>query len=581
MRGNELRFPDPVQISSLSMPLEEPRKWLGMSFPAWCGIFAMLGLLAGLFYFLINLGPRKVENLQLPMAMNGDQARLSRQIDEIEQRYLRLSPLRLPPANMEQELAQAIQWQGQLLRVDPHTDPDRLKRLNRLQVAKDTVRARLVWDRVEKLENDLVLEGGGTERIAALVELLQLRREINRSRALARYKDLVREAQLERDLEAVQAEPMRQQVEETVIQAEAAMALKDWAHALDLYQRAGALIEEINQLFARSRYADIGLRNRLKSEENSLQGAAELAEIEVLVVGGDAVAFERSELAAEYYQRAITLQQSLNEQWSQSRFFSTTRLEQLTEKLQTVLSRDLIATMKREDEALTGLLAGRQLLVARAKITALELLGLQLVQELPKSRLSDEGLGRKCRYLSAVGDSIRELQDDVYDQLIPLPKDKAVMLMKGEVTQGLYARVMKFNPSRNLGDALSVDSLSWYETQEFCLRLSWILGLQVRLPLRDEVLNALGDGRKSFVEKSVVTSTDAVLVGQSRELYSDLEGNLAEWLWAESGTDDAWVLAGQVDPKLGAAGTAPFVLLLKKTRSREIGFRVFVQFSEP
>jgi tetratricopeptide (TPR) repeat protein len=379
----------------------------------------------------------------------------------------------------------------------------------------------------------------------------------------------------------VRAEPMRQQVEETVIQAEAAMALKDWAHALDLYQRAGALIEEINQLFARSRYADIGLRNRLKSEENSLQGAAELAEIEVLVVGGDAVAFERSELAAEYYQRAITLQQSLNEQWSQSRFFSTTRLEQLTEKLQTVLSRDLIATMKREDEALTGLLAGRQLLVARAKITALELLGLQLVQELPKSRLSDEGLGRKCRYLSAVEDSIRELQDDVYDQLIPLPKDKAVMLMKGEVTQGLYARVMKFNPSRNLGDALSVDSLSWYETQEFCLRLSWILGLQVRLPLRDEVLNALGDGRKSFVEKSVVTSTDAVLVGQSRELYSDLEGNLAEWLWAESGTDDAWVLAGQVDPKLGAAGTAPFVLLLKKTRSREIGFRVFVQFSEP
>ena len=359
------------------------------------------------------------------------------------------------------------------------------------------------------------------------------------------------------------------------------MALKDWAHALDLYQRAGALIEEINQLFARSRYADIGLRNRLKSEENSLQGAAELAEIEVLVVGGDAVAFERSELAAEYYQRAITLQQSLNEQWSQSRFFSTTRLEQLTEKLQTVLSRDLIATMKREDEALTGLLAGRQLLVARAKITALELLGLQLVQELRKSRLSDEGLGRKCRYLSAVEDSIRELQDDVYDQLIPLPKDKAVMLMKGEVTQGLYARVMKFNPSRNLGDALSVDSLSWYETQEFCLRLSWILGLQVRLPLRDEVLNALGDGRKSFVEKSVVTSTDAVLVGQSRELYSDLEGNLAEWLWAESGTDDAWVLAGQVDPKLGAAGTAPFVLLLKKTRSREIGFRVFVQFSEP
>ena len=103
----------------------------------------------------------------------------------------------------------------------------------------------------------------------------------------------------------------------------------------------------------------------------------------------------------------------------------------------------------------------------------------------------------------------------------------------------------------------------------------------MRLPLRDEVLNALGDGRKSFVEKSVVTSTDAVLVGQSRELYSDLEGNLAEWLWAESGTDDAWVLAGQVDPKLGAAGTAPFVLLLKKTRSREIGFRVFVQFSEP
>jgi len=42
-------------------------------------------------------------------------------------------------------------------------------------------------------------------RLVLLTELFKLRREINGSRAVARYKDLVSETRLERELESVEA----------------------------------------------------------------------------------------------------------------------------------------------------------------------------------------------------------------------------------------------------------------------------------------------------------------------------------------------------------------------------------------
>ena len=75
--------------------------------------------------------------------------------------------------------------------------------------------------------------------------------------------------------------------------------------------------------------------------------------------------------------------------------------------------------------------------------------------------------------------------------------------------QALYSLIMGANPSRNQGDTLPVDSVSWNESKDFCERLSWILGKRVRLPTENEFREALGRLRYVVLEKHVWSVADS------------------------------------------------------------------------
>lgn len=548
--------------------MKEHRIWMGLPLRGWLGVGLGLGLVAGLTVFLIRQGPKKIDLAHRPVGMTGEQWRISREIDEVEQRYRQLAADVLPSPEMERALMRAIERQEQLLQVNPPAAKEQSIRLDRLYAARDTTRAQRQWPQVETLEKSLQTNLPPEERTAAFDELLRLRQAINRSHAAARYKDLVRETQVERELEMALAGPLQAKVDEAESLAQKEAARENWTEALGHYSRAREIMEDINRRFARSRYADLARQNKLRTEELSLEGAGESAEIEVYVQGAGAALADRPELAAEYYQRAITVQKQLNERWPQSRFVSTRRLDELEEQRQTVLAGALIAQWVEEDAGLQKILAGRQALAAARNIAELELMSRQLTGEYPRSRLSDRGLGRKYAFLVSLGEGIRDLQDQVYDQLVPLPRTDGLMLLRDEVSQGLYTQIMKFNPSRTPGELLAVESLSWQEAEEFCRRLGWVMGRRVRLPARDEIAAALADAVESSRDKSAIPSG---------EIYANLTGNVAEWLAAAEESAEAPVLAAE-----GADGgdvSRQFSSRPKNTRSRELGFRVVVELT--
>jgi hypothetical protein len=544
------------------MPMKEPRTWLGLRARAWLGAVAAVALSVWLTWFLINLGPKKVDIAQLPVALNGPQSRIDREIDAVEQRYRKLPADAVPPLGMESELTRAIERQERLLAANPKAGQEQTQRLERLHVARDTVLAQKMWGQVETLEAALQADSSARERIVQLEELLKLRQEINRSRATAQFKDLVRETQLERELEGLQAGPLREAVDAMTAQAQAAFAEKNWPAALDYYTRAREMLDDLNRRFARSRYADMALANRLKAEEQALQGAGESAEIEVYVQGGDAAAADRPEVAAEYYHRALGLQTLLNQRWRKSRFFSTSRLDELEAKRQTVLAEALLVRMRALDGSLDEALAARQLLAAGKSLAEAQSIAQRLKDEFPRNRGNDEGLSRKFSYLASLGGGMRALQDTVYDQLVPLAGHEDQMLMRAEVSQELYTAVMKFNPSLEVKPGQAVAFVSWEDAREFCRRLGWILGQPVRLPSQEVMRSALN-------ERGAVDPASREIVSA----YTQLEGGVSEWLEDTPNDTEAEILLGS-----GASGNSGslFATRRKDTRSREVGFRVMV-----
>lgn len=528
------------------MPFAERRTFLGLSVPAWIGAVLTLGGVAWLVWFLIGLGPKKVEGLAVPAELSGAQWRVSREIDEIEQAYRDAGEM--IPADMEARLQHAVQLQEQLIKGGAEAGQAQALRLDRLLVARDTVRARGAWDRITALEDTLAATTEDAARVILLEELLARRREINRSRATARYKDLVRETQLEREYESLRAGPLRLQADEEQRLAQQAVDAGQWAEALAHYTRAREIMDEVNQNFGRTRFADIALRTRLHAEETSLQGAVEAAEVDVYLKGADEAAVDRPELAVEYYQRAAELQDQLNQRWPKSRFYSTSLLRTIQEKMQTVQAEGLVARVQAADAGATQALAARQIISARARISAvLALVQSPLVASANGPKAGGVDWERKYRFLDGLGETLRDVQDETYAQMVPLPGRPEVLLMRGEVTQGFYVKLMKFNPSRESGDDRAVDSVTWLEAMEFCERLGWVLGRKVRLPTADEF------------DAAARNAAD----------YEALFDGVAEWLQVT--TEDTAALVWPADGSAWVSGRA------KDTRARDLGFRVVIE----
>ena len=172
------------------------------------------------------------------------------------------------------------------------------------------------------------------------------------------------------------------------------------------------------------------------------------------------------------------------------------------------------------------------------------------------------------------------IQDSLYEQLRPLPNARERLMMTTEFPQALYSEIMSNNPSRNVGRAFPVDSVSWTDAAECCSRLGWLTGRTVRLPTRDEFRVAVGEATTGDAVTAESGGTRSRAIGSGRANaagFQNLLGNLAEWLDAppvNDGSSPAPVGGGSYLDTPALVRSVPVVEVPRAERSRHVGFRV-------
>jgi tetratricopeptide (TPR) repeat protein len=376
--------------------------------------------------------------------------------------------------------------------------------------------------------------------------------------------------------------PLVREKDASLARARAAVKEERWADALSGYMSARDAQERINREYSRTKYANLRDLDRLDTEIASLNAAGIAARIDEKERAGDSMARAGDhEAAASAYAEALSLQQQINDRFSRSRFVSSPRIEALEVKLQTERSQPLAVELARLDKTISDELRRRRVVAAEKMLPKAMELTDKIAAEFPRSRSVDGGLRIKLNYLAVKREELRRLQDSVYDHLLPLIGVGDRLLLSTETPQDLYQTVMNTNPSRSPGRSLPVDSVSWLDAQEFCTRLSWIMGTEVRLPNEEEMRTAHGNGGgdvRSSAEDGRVLATDS---GRpNRNGYRDILGNLAEWLMAPADSDQARIIGGSYLDTPEALAKFPVESRPKTERSRHIGFR-FVTILPP
>lgn len=558
---------------------------LWLSVRPWLFGTAGLLLLVGLWLLLAGSGPgRAVEEIP-DQALNFDDPEHQRRLAEVaglEARYRVYAAAEIVSDEAMSVLSEAVEKQRAIARSPVYGDYDQQRQLERLESEIDAVRAKRAVGRIEQLiidgESD-VKEMRLAEAAAAYGEALQLQRTINTGSAPSRYKNYVREAEIEKALTSLEVFPLHFEKEAALEKARAAMQERRWADALAGYTVARDALDRINREFATTRYADLSGYDLVVVEIDSLNAAGIARELDAFEKEGDS-ADRAGDFPASVtaYAEALTRQQQINQLFPRSRFMSSARIETLDTKLQTARSQPLAAELAKIEARISADLRGRRVVAAEQAVPQALALTDRLATEFPRSRFVDGAVRIKLSYIGLKRAELKTLQDDVFNRLLPMIGVNDRLLMASEVPQGLYQAIMNTNPSRNPGRTMPVDSVNWNDAEEFCQRLGWILGSKVRLPTAEEYRLALGR-EGGDIRSSAGEGRPGTTDGGRPNLngYRDLLGNLAEWLAADPASDQAIVAGGSYLDTPEALSKFPQETRTKVDRARHIGFRIVVE----
>lgn len=547
----------------------------------------MLGLaaLVALWLALASVGPGEAgaEPEKTPeRAAEIDVSQLRREVAEWEGRYRAQASSEVPGTEAIDALGRAVESQRALVRLVGRTDYTAQTELERLQSELAVLEARRDNPVIEELrQKGETAQAAGAQAVAEnfFREALALQNRINAGAAPTRSKNYARSTALEQALASVQVLPLQQAKEEALEKARSAAKEERWPDALAGYVAAREAQQAINRDHGRTRFANIAELDRIEAEIASLNAAGLAARSAELEAAGEERAGAGDDAgAAESFAEAWSLQQKINGQFSRSRFVSATRLEALEVKMQTARSRPLAAELANKMLAIDEELKRRRVSAAVQAIPRAVELASRLEKEFPGSRVIDGARRAKLAYLSGKSGELRRLQDEVYDRLLPLPGLRDRLLLGGETSQALYTAVMDTNPSRSVGRALPVDSVSWKDAAEFCSRLGWILGHPVRLPKPEELRLAQGvGGGEVRSSREGARPAEAEAGRGNTHGFRDILGNLAEWSAAPEEVANAQVVGGSYLDTPEIIEAFPNESRAKTDRARHIGFRFVVE----
>lgn len=455
----------------------------------------------------------------------------------------------LAPEEQIRRLEMLASSQRELATLRPERFAAQVEDVRRTEQRVTEARAQLARQYSEDAEaaaHERLAAGDAVNAAERLREALKLQREVNAGAADG-TRNFDRELRLQRELAELTAEPWEQAVATKTEEARAALAGARWDEALGLFREARELQERLNREFPRTRYSDLTAIARLDAEIAALTADGLDTQVNDRVQRARQLAAgARTDEAVKELMAAAAMQRQINERFGKSRFVSMERLEEIEAERQTLLAENPLRTARAKLEETRGFLRKRQIFQAQQRVRE----GLAVMEDLrtrfPKARQRDEEFRLAFVFLDLRAGDIAALQDRFFDQLSPLGEGPRAML-RTEVSQADFAKVLSLNPSRNPGRALPVDSVIYAEAEEFCRRLSWVLGWRVRLPTEEEMRTASAAGAG----------------------FQDVDGGLAEWIASavgrENPTASVW------------SGSGEIVNAPRTERARTRGFRVVVE----
>lgn len=560
-------------------------------------IFALILIpiaLIGFFVFLMISGPKKIdyssqESYSNTLEISEEVESMRLKSFQSEGQFEELVSLRRAKKEDAVLLLEAIEFQESYVKGLPYHSESAKQRLNYLKQRYDQVLSEEVYQLSldkETLSQNLYDSADYAGAIQAIEEAIALQREINESYSLSTLFDVNRMAKLRRQLSYLNAYPLYQEILEYETRVESLKNEEKWIVAADLLTE---VIEK--QLYLNSEYRSSDLADGLKlnalkfkqikyrstplyQQINDLENKAD-----ALVEAGDHSA------AAAYYEEAKQLQDELNESFPDSPYGLIDRVNELRRKNQTAASYQLGELINTLNFEIDNDLRRRKLLLAKDKILRIADALQRMDEEFPFSSYNDDSIKLKTKFLNLIRNDIELIQDRIYDNLISVPGEPGIRMLKTEVSQALYSTIVGYNPSRFVGDLKPVESVSWNEANTFCERLTWIMGLRVRLPKEHEFRSAIGALRYIKLEKYVVSNADE---GKLTNLASkeplgdgfyDLLGNVSEWLFSDGVFENEPVkhIGGHFNDRVNTIYSVPIRTVNRNERSRLIGFRFVVE----
>ncbi len=555
-------------------------------------IFALAILVLGGFWFLSQMGPRSVDyrDVVTVTEVPEELLALKDQSIELESQFDDLMALREPQPEDIELIRQARDLQQAYLDGISGADVEASRRVRDLTERYENLAAADLREQSLQLEAEARRLADNRDYEAASAkyrEAYELQDTINHRFSNSNAYNPGRAAALRRHETFLTAEPLFQTSVSLQAEAEAFIAEQKWEQAEEKLTEAIALQDQINRSFRGTNQADVARLEGLRLQLLGIRSGQSHVEIEELATLADARNAEGQYLeAARLYQEAARLQRQLNETFRDSPHASSERVAEYQRKAETAESFPLGRSIERNHNRLEALLSERRTFEAAEVIVELRQEIRQMKEAYPRSSLNDGDLELKIRYLNLVQNDLGFIQDRVYAALLPIPDDDDWRILRTEVPQALFSKIMGTNPSRNPGDTHPVDSVSWIEAQRFCERLAWILGKPVRLPTENEFRAALGRLRYVVLEDRVWSRSNSdgttQPVGQKEPFASgsyDLLGNVSEWLESEDRfeTEDARHIGGHALDSIESIFTVPVREAPRGERNRMVGFRVVVQ----
>ncbi|MEM7791479.1 MAG: SUMF1/EgtB/PvdO family nonheme iron enzyme, partial [Verrucomicrobiota bacterium] len=533
-------------------------------------VFLVVCVCAGIlwcFWFLSSLGPQDVDyrDLKDNFKVTDEMREILEESIELEAQFEEILALREPTEEDIQLLQRSLEVLENYLEVIPGYDSDADKRRTNLKKRYQDFAATSLRIESETLENEAIGLAKAEEYEAARAkfnEAFRAQKKINEDFPLSDSQNAGRATRLQRQARYLTAEPLYQRSLELEVVADKHIESQEWSLAEEILSQSIEIQDQLNREYRGTNQASVARLERLKIKLVGIRSGQSFIEIEAISNFADErrAAGENLE-AAELYQEAARLQRQLNEAYRDSPYASSDRVSEFLRKSQTSESYELGLEIERNNDELNRLLSERRTYEATEKIILLRRDIRQMLETFPRSSLNNEDIQVKIRYLNLVQSDLGYIQDRIYDALLPIPNIGERKMLRTEVPQALYSLIMGTNPSRNLGDTKPVDSVSWTEAKEFCERLSWIMGKEIRLPTENEYREALGRLRYVVLEDHVWSASNAEGVAQpvgSREPlssgYHDLLGNVSEWLESidRFENEDARHIGGHAQDRLEA-----------------------------